>query len=177
LNKKYSVMLNEIIDPWTIGAGLVYAAQKAKDKIFGKSEKTEKSNTNKDSKDLKDDKEIKSNTSNSKNIWEKFETNYLDKLRSVKKVIKYVYLRDHEKFDFESKNEETLAIDFNKKIEQLKKGNSMWSTEWDNKYNGKILEITKLLKTEGFLNKLKQDMNLEYKQIKEAEHILAFVNK
>lgn len=174
MNKKYITILNEIIDPWTIGAGVVYAAQKAKDKIFGKSEKTEKSNINKEDKSVK---EPKSNISSSKNIWEKFEANYLDKLKSVKQVIKYVYLRDHEKFDFESKNEEALAIDFNKKIEQLKKGNSMWSTEWDNKYNDKILEITNLLKTAGFLKKLKQDMNLEYKQIKEAEHILAFVNK
>jgi hypothetical protein len=166
-------MLNEIIglDASMVGAALVRGAQWLKDKAFGKSEKTEKINTS------KDDKEIKSNIPSSKNIWEKFEKNYLDKLRSVKKVIKYVYLRDYEKFDFESKNEEALAIDFNKKIEQLKKGNSMWSKEWDDKYNDKILEITKLLKTAGFLNKLKQDMNLEYKQIKEAEHILAFVNK
>lgn len=174
MNKKYSAILNEIIDPSIFAAGVIAFAQKVKDEIFGPSEKTEKTNTSKDSKD---DKEIKSNIPSSKNIWEKFEKNYLDKLRSVKKVIKYVYLRDHEKFDFESKNEEALAIEFNKKIEQLKKGNSMWSKEWDDKYNDKILEITKLLKTAGFLNKLKQDMNLEYKQIKEAEHILAFVNK
>ena len=87
-------MLNEIIglDAGMVGAGIVALAQKAKDKIFGPSEKTSSPSSSKESTPA-DSKNPKSNTSDSKNIWVNFESNFLPTLTDPKQVLKYIFLK------------------------------------------------------------------------------------
>jgi hypothetical protein len=176
-------MLYEFIDPYTIAAGAVALAQKAKDKLFGKNEKTtsSSSSTKKDN-NTNDKSDIKSNTKNdSKSTpFKIFENSLLSQQINADKVLKYIYLKaayENDNFSLKSSIQEIFET-FTSTINSIEK---KLHTTVNNVFNG-----ASFLKTDSafklYIDKIISDgtrswIKTEIDEIKNEKDILDFLNK
>ena len=91
--KKYSAMLYEFIDPYTIAAGAVAGAEKVLKSLNPSNSSSSSSSSTKKDSNTNDKSDIKSNTKNdSKSTpFKDFENSFLKQETNPDKVLKYIY--------------------------------------------------------------------------------------